>query len=194
MFREMIANHCFANDAVYTTDEQAQLSFLSGKSVMYFGATWSLARLIANNDSNIDIGAFPLKANDNDEIAAIPLEAGGDFAINKDTAYPEEAIDFLLFTLDPENNLIVNNLKHRSPFKDVDCQYHNAMQEYNEWLSNELSVPFAITQQKWPDGAPYPDPIVKYMKDCFVGRREMTAEEFWTAQDNAWNAAYVIGN
>lgn len=190
-YREMIVNQCFAPDAVYMSDEQAQYAFLAGEAAMYYGRTGSFSLVNGKNERNIDIGAFPLPVNATGEAAAVPLETGGDLAVWKESQYPEEAVDFLLYTLEPQNNLLVNTDKYQSPFQDVEVPLHGTMQEYHEWKENVLTVPYAVTQQNWPDSAPFPDPMIKYMKDCFVGRREMSAKEFWIAQDNAWDDAYA---
>lgn len=189
MFREMLVNGCFDENAINQSDVQAQMNFLSGKSAMYFGGTWSMGTLETENSGDIGIGAFPLPVNDNGETLTIPLEIAGDLAVYQNSANAGVAVDFLLYTLEAENNALINGLY--SPLNDVSISCHSALQEYHEWLSGSPIVASAMTEQGWPDGSPWPEPMSTDLKNCFVGRRELSSEEFWLEQDLAWDDAYA---
>ena len=189
MFRERLVNGCFDENAITQSDIQAQMNFLSGKSAMYFGGTWSMGTLETENSGDIDIGAFPLPVNDNGETLTIPLEIAGDLAVYQNSANAGVAVDFLLYTLEAENNALINGLY--SPLNDVSISRHSALQEYHDGLSGSPRVASAMTEQGWPDGSPWPEPMSTDLKNCFVGRRELSSEEFWLEQDLAWDDAYA---
>ncbi len=189
--KELIALGTFSSSAVSTSDEQAMMSFLNGGSLCYFNGTWGLNAMQKAKPEGFEFGGMRVPINDPGEEACTSTSVTGDFSVWAKSPHLDKAKEWLAFTLSPEQNLILNSTKGPSPFVDVKVPLHESLIEFEKTVADSGGkvAEWALFQQKWPDGMPYPEPMYALVQQMFYPDRAKATADILRELDKAWNEA-----
>ena len=189
--KELIALGAFSSSAVSTSDEQAMMSFLNGGSLCYFNGTWGLNAMQRAKPEGFEFGGIRVPVNDPGEEACTSTSVTGDFAVWAGSPHLEKAREWLAFTLSPEQNLILNSTKGPSPFVDVKVPLHESLVEFEKTVADSGGrvAEWALFQQKWPEGMPYPEPMYALVQQLFYPELAKDTSEILREMDRAWDEA-----
>ena len=190
-FKVLIKAGAYSKSAVSTSDEQAMMAFLNGESLCYFNGTWGLNAMLKAKPEGFEFGGFRFPINDPGEVACTSTSVTGDFSVWAKSPNLEEAKKWLGFTLSPEQNLILNKTKGPSPFVDVKVPLDPSLVEFEKTVADSGGkvAEWALYQQKWPEGMPYPEPMYALVQELFYPELARNTADILREMDKAWDEA-----
>ncbi len=173
-------------DVLTATSDNCIQDFANGRAAMFSNGMWCLSSILeANPEMEDKIGFAPYPAYmDNSEAVILSAEDSG-YAISSTTKYKEEAIEFLNFLFNAENQKKYSEtLKAPSAFTDVDAQWASAgiVTEVSNALNSAVHIGFTNEKPAGFSG----DDAGRLVQDLLAGN--YSAEEFAKAYEEAWDA------
>ena len=172
-------------DVLTATSDNCVQDFVSGKAAMLSNGMWVLSSLLEANPDIVDkIGFAPYPAYmPNSKPVVLSAEDSG-YSISATTEYKEEAIEFLNYLFNAENQKKYSEtLKAPSAFTDVHAEWADAniVAEVDSVLGSAVNIGFTNEKPAGFSG----DDAGRLVQELFAGK--YTAQEFATAYEKAWS-------
>lgn len=178
-------NGLINSDVLTATSDNCVQAFVSGKSAMFSNGMWVLSSLLeANPDIADKIGFAPYPSYMPDSKPVVLSAEDSGYSISADTKHKEEAIEFLNFLFNAENQKKYSEaLKAPSAFKDVNAEWAagNIATEVNNVLQSAVNIGFTNEKPAGFSG----DDAGRMLQDLLSGK--YTPETFAQAYEKAWD-------
>ena len=172
-------------DVVTATSDNCVQDFANGKAAMLSNGMWVLSSLLeANPDMEDKIGFAPYPAYMPDSKAVVLSAEDSGYSISATSEYKEEAIEFLNFLFNAENQKKYSELsKAPSAFTDVNAEWAPAtiVGEVNDAIGTAVNIGFTNEKPTAFSG----DDAGRLLQELFAGK--YTAGEFAEAYEKAWD-------
>jgi raffinose/stachyose/melibiose transport system substrate-binding protein len=171
-------------DVLTATSDNCVQDFANGKAAMLSNGMWVLSSILAANPDMADnIGFAPYPAYmPNSKAVVLSAEDSG-YCISATTKYKEEAIEFLNFLFNAENQKKYSEQsKAPSAFTDVTAEWASAniVTEVNNAVNTAVNIGFTNEKPAGFSG----DDAGRMVQELFAGK--YTPEEFAVAYEKAW--------
>jgi raffinose/stachyose/melibiose transport system substrate-binding protein len=182
---DLQANGLINEDVLTATSDNCVQDFVNGKAAMLSNGMWVLSGLLeANPDMADKIGFAPYPSYmPNSEAVVLSAEDSG-YSISATTEYKEEAIEFLNFLFNAENQKKYSEIsKAPSAFTDVNAEWANAniVTEVSAAVNSAVNIGFTNEKPAGFSG----DDAGRLVQELLAG--SYTAAEFATAYQKAWD-------
>jgi len=182
---ELQAKGLINKDVLTATSDNCVQDFVNGKAAMLSNGMWILSSLLeANPDMEDKIGFAPYPAYmPNSKAVVLSAEDSG-YSISATTAHKEEAIEFLNFLFNAENQKKYSEVsKAPSAFTDVTAEWApaNIVTEVNDAIKNAVNIGFTNEKPAGFSG----DDAGRMVQELFAGN--YTPESFAQAYEKAWD-------
>lgn len=172
-------------DVVTATSDNCVQDFANGKAAMLSNGMWVLSSLLeANPDMEDKIGFAPYPAYMPDSKAVVLSAEDSGYSISSTSEYKEEAIEFLNFLFNAENQKKYSELsKAPCAFTDVNAEWAPAtiVGEVNDAIGTAVNIGFTNEKPTAFSG----DDAGRLLQELFAGK--YTAGEFAEAYEKAWD-------
>jgi raffinose/stachyose/melibiose transport system substrate-binding protein len=173
-------------DVLTATSDNCVQDFANGKAAMLSNGMWVLSSLLeANPDMADKIGFAPYPSYmPNSEAVVLSAEDSG-YCISATTEYKEEAIEFLNYLFNAENQKKYSETsKSPSAFTDVDAQWASAniVSEVTYAVGSAVNIGFTNEKPAGFSG----DDAGRLLQELLAGK--YTAEEFAQTYEKVWDA------
>ena len=172
-------------DVLTATSDNCVQDFVNGRAAMLSNGMWVLSSLLeANPDMADKIGFAPYPSYmPNSEAVVLSAEDSG-YSISATTEYKEEAIEFLNFLFNAENQKKYSEIsKAPSAFTDVNAEWANAniVTEVSAAVNSAVNIGFTNEKPAGFSG----DDAGRLVQELLAGN--YTAAEFAAAYQKAWD-------
>lgn len=172
-------------DVLTATSDNCVQDFVNGRAAMLSNGMWVLSSLLeANPDMADKIGFAPYPSYmPNSEAVVLSAEDSG-YSISATTEYKEEAIEFLNFLFNAENQKKYSETsKAPSAFTDVNAEWANAniVTEVSAAVNSAVNIGFTNEKPAGFSG----DDAGRLVQELLAGN--YTAAEFAAAYQKAWD-------
>lgn len=172
-------------DVLTATSDNCVQDFVNGKAAMLSNGMWVLSSLLeANPDMADKIGFAPYPSYmPNSEAVVLSAEDSG-YSISATTEYKEEAIEFLNFLFNSENQKKYSEIsKAPSAFTDVNAEWANAniVTEVSAAVNSAVNIGFTNEKPAGFSG----DDAGRLVQELLAGN--YTAAEFAAAYQKSWD-------
>lgn len=146
---------------------------------------WILSSLLEANpeiENKIGFAPYPSYMENSNPVVLSAEDSG--YSISATTEYKDEAIEFLNFLFNAENQKRYSEIsKAPSAFTDVDAEWapENIVNEVSDAVANTVNIGFTNEKPAGFSG----DDAGRMMQELFAGK--YSPEEFATAYENAWD-------
>jgi len=172
-------------DVLTATSDNCVQDFVNGKAAMFSNGMWVLSSLLeANPDMADKIGFAPYPSYmPNSKAVVLSAEDSG-YSISATTKYKEEAIEFLNFLFNAENQKKYSEVsKAPSAFTDVTAEWANPniVSEVSAAVNSAVNIGFTNEKPAGFSG----DDAGRLVQELLAGN--YTAAEFADAYQKAWD-------
>ena len=175
-------------DALTATGGNAVDAFIEGKTAMLSNGMWVLGDLRAKDPAIMDkIGFAPYPSIMDDGVPVVLVAEDSGYSISADTAFTDEAVEFLDFLFQPENQKKYSELLGSpSAFKDVNANWapESLVNDVNNTVASASNIGFTNEKPAGFSG----DDAGRMVQDLLAGK--YTAAEFAKAYAKAWNEGF----
>lgn len=172
-------------DVLTATSDNCVQDFVNGKAAMFSNGMWILSSLLeANPEMGDKIGFAPYPAYMKDSKAVVLSAEDSGYSISATTKHKEEAIEFLNFLFNKENQKKYSEIsKAPSAFTDVTAEWapENIVAEVNEAVTNAVNIGFTNEKPAGFSG----DDAGRMLQELLAGN--YTPESFAKAYEKAWD-------
>ena len=179
-------------DVLTATSDNCIQDFVNGKAAMFSNGMWVISSLLeANPDMADKIGFAPYPAYMPDSKPVVLSAEDSGYSISSTTEHKEEAIEFLNFLFQPENQKKYSEAaKAPSAFTDVDADWapETIVKEVSEAVGSAVNIGYTNEKPAGFSG----DDAGRMLQELFAG--QFSAEEFAKAYEQAWNDGMNTGN
>ncbi|MGB8450712.1 MAG: extracellular solute-binding protein [Anaerocolumna sp.] len=178
-------------DVLTATSDNCVQDFVNGKAAMFSNGMWILSSLLeANPDMQDKIGFAPYPAYmPNSKPVVLSAEDSG-YSISATTEHKEEAIEFLNFLFNAENQKKYSEAsKAPSAFTDVISEWApaNIVNEVSNAVNSAVNIGFTNEKPAGFSG----DDAGRMLQELLAGN--YTPETFAQAYEKAWDEAWDDG-
>lgn len=179
-------------DVLTATSDNCVQDFVNGKAAMLSNGMWVISSIIeANPEMENKIGFAPYSAYmPNSKPVVLSAEDSG-YCISATTEHKEEAIEFLQFLFNAENQKKYSEVaKAPSAFSDVDAKWapEAIVTEVNAALEKAVNIGYTNEKPAGFSG----DDAGRMLQELFAG--QYTPKEFAKAYEAAWDAGITAAN
>ncbi len=171
-------------DVLTATSDNCVQDFVNGKAAMFSNGMWVLSSLLEANPDIVDkIGFAPYPAYMPDSQPVVLSAEDSGYAISATTKYKDEAIEFLNYLFNAENQKKYSEtLQAPSAFTDVDAEWAapSIVSEVDSVLDSAVNIGFTNEKPAGFSG----DDAGRLVQELLAGK--YTAQEFATAYEKAW--------
>lgn len=172
-------------DVLTATSDNCVQDFVNGKSAMFSNGMWILSSLLeANPDMADKIGFAPYPAYMPDSKSVVLSAEDSGYSISATTQHKEEAIEFLNFLFNAENQKKYSEAsKAPSAFTDVTADWApaNIVTEVNDALKGSVNIGFTNEKPAGFSG----DDAGRMVQELLAGN--YTPETFAQSYEKAWD-------
>lgn len=173
-------------DVLTATSDNCVQDFANGKAAMLSNGMWVLSSLLeANPDMADKIGFAPYPSYMSNSKAVVLSAEDSGYCISATTKYKEEAIEFLNYLFNAENQKKYSETaKAPSAFTDVDAQWASAniVSEVTSAVGSAVNIGFTNEKPAGFSG----DDAGRLLQELLAGK--YTAVEFAQTYEKVWDA------